>query len=94
MDCVGRRIRRGSLAPRQGPPRLRRRANRAPSPESLAVTDEWIAQQYIGGKSIREVADDSGLSIRKVRDVLDRLNVPRRGRGRQAELDAAATLSA
>lgn len=65
-----------------------------PGPEPLLATEQSIAQQYISGKSIREVADDSGLSIRRVREALDRLDVPRRGRGRQAEQDATVGVNA
>lgn len=47
--------------------------------------DAWIGQRYRSGLSIREVSDETGLSIRKVREALDRLDVPRRERGRQPE---------
>lgn len=43
--------------------------------------DRFVAEQYVGGRSLRELGELTGRTQTAVRRSLDRTSTPRRGRG-------------
>lgn len=49
---------------------------------AAAMADE-LRRRYFGGSSVRELAEETGYSIQRVRTLLNKANVRMRPRGRQ-----------
>jgi N6-adenosine-specific RNA methylase IME4 len=75
---------------------------RVPPLEPHERTSEWLsnriagilADEYHAGRSIQQLAEDTGYSIARVRTLLDRAGVKKRGRGRPVKQPAGELVGA
>ena len=52
------------------------------------LRNQWFAEAYTDGASMRDIADTAGVKHQRIHQVLEALGIPRRSRGSNAHISA------